>query len=176
MHRRDYNLTALRGAKVLARGGSTGTRTTSLLNAESAAFNSLALETIPSSIGHIRCDHLDEAKATRLSGVGVLHDLTFLDVAVLLEQPCDLGFLETRVNARDKEVGAGVDGAIIVTIATLRAIVLDRSTVLSVRRRYRMCIDCRTAYRSRSLPLGDMERRRDEGSSSRRGDALRSRS
>jgi len=106
--------------------------------------------------------------------VGILHDLALLDLAVLLKEAADLGLLEARVDAGDEEVGAGVDGALIVLVA---AIVLDGSTrwelaggPVCVARGH--CLG--RTYRS--LPLGDIERRRESCPSSRRGDALRSRS
>lgn len=52
--------------------------------------------------------------------------MALFDVTVLLEQARNFSFLETRMDAGDKQIGAGVDGTII--IAALGAVVLDRST------------------------------------------------
>lgn len=120
-------LTTLGRTKVLARGGRTGSGTTGLLNAESAALDDLALETILGGVGHVGSDHLDEAEATRLPGVGVLHDLALLDLAILLEEAGDLGLLETGVDAGDEEVGAGVDGTIVILVVVV--VVLGRGAV-----------------------------------------------
>jgi hypothetical protein len=38
--------------------------------------------------------------------VRVAHDVAVLDVAILLEETCDLLLAERGVNARDEEVGA----------------------------------------------------------------------
>lgn len=120
-------LTTLGRTKVLARGGRTGSGTTGLLNAESAALDDLALETILGGVGHVGSDHLDEAEATRLPGVGVLHDLALLDLAILLEEAGDLSLLETGVDAGDEEVGAGVDGTIVILVVVV--VVLGRGAV-----------------------------------------------
>lgn len=66
----------------------------------------LALEALLGGVSLGRGDHLDEAKAARLLGVGIAHDVTLLDLAILLEETRDLVLGEGRVNARDKEVGA----------------------------------------------------------------------
>jgi len=52
--------------------------------------------------------------------VRVTHDLAFLDIAVLLEHLGHLGFRETRMNTRDEEIGARVDGAVVVVIPRAR--------------------------------------------------------
>ena len=83
-------LTALRRSKVLARSGSTRTSTAGLLNAESAAFDDFTAQTLQGSVGHVGCDHLHEAEAARLAGMGIFHDLAFLDLAVLLKKAGNL--------------------------------------------------------------------------------------
>jgi hypothetical protein len=71
------------------------------------------LKTFLGGIGLISSNHLDKAKTTRFLGVGIKHDLTFLDITVLLEETSDFLLRETRMNASNKEVGARVDCTII---------------------------------------------------------------
>lgn len=111
-------LTTLGGAEVFARGGSARASTTSLLDAQGASLNLLSLQALLGGVGLVRSDHLDEAKATGLLGVRVAHDLALLDITVLLEHASDLLLGQTGVDAGDEEVGARVDGAVIVTVAT----------------------------------------------------------
>jgi len=117
-------LASLRWTKVFARGRGTRTGTTSLLDAQGTTFDNLALKTILGSIGLLSGHHLDEAKATRLLGVGIKHDLTLLDITVLLEKTSDLLLRKTRVDTGDEEVGAWVDCTIILGRATFA---LDRA-------------------------------------------------
>lgn len=105
--------TSLWWAKVLARGRGAWARATSLLNAQGAALNNLALEALLGSIGLLSSDHLDEAEATRLLGVWVKHDLALLDLTVLLEEASDLGLGQAWVNAGDEQVRSRVHGAIV---------------------------------------------------------------
>jgi hypothetical protein len=44
------------------------------------------LQGLLGSVRLIRRDHLDEAEATALAGVRILHDIAFLDLAILLEE------------------------------------------------------------------------------------------
>jgi hypothetical protein len=108
--------TSLGRAKVLARCGSTRAGTTGLLNAHGAALNHLALETLLGGFGLLRSDHLDESKSTGLFGVRVAHDLALLNLAILFEHLGDLSLGQARVDSGDEEVGAGVDGTIIVVL------------------------------------------------------------
>ena len=112
-------LASLGRAEVFAGGRSTRARATSLLNAQSAAFNDLALKALLGGISLLSSDHLDEAEATGLLGVGVKHDLALLDVAILLKEASNLLLGETRVDTGHKEVGSGVDGSIISGWATI---------------------------------------------------------
>jgi len=50
--------------------------------------------------------------------VRIKHDLAFLDVTILLEETSDFLLVEARVDASDKEVGAWVDRAIILSRRT----------------------------------------------------------
>jgi hypothetical protein len=118
-------LASLWWTKVLARGWGTRAGTTSLLDAQGSTFNDLTLKTILGSISLLSSDHLDEAKATRLLGMGIKHDLAFLNIAVFLEETSDLLLGETRVDTGDEEVGAWVDCAVILGRATL---ILGRTT------------------------------------------------
>jgi hypothetical protein len=118
-------LASLGWPKVLARGRGTRTGTTSLLDAQGAALDDLALKAFLSSIGLLSGDHLDESEATGLLGVGVKHDLALLNITVLLKETGDLLLRETRVDAGHEEVGSGVDGSIIGGRAT---VVLGRAT------------------------------------------------
>lgn len=106
-------LASLRGTEVLAGGRSTRAGAAGLLDAQSAAFNDLALKTLLSGIGLLSSDHLDKTEATGLLGVWIKHDLALLDVAVLLEETGDLLLRKTRVDTSHKEIGPGVDGSII---------------------------------------------------------------
>lgn len=106
-------LASLRWTKVLARGWGTRSGTTSLLDAQGTALNDLALKTILGSIGLLSGHHLDEAKATRLLGMGIKHDLALLDITVFLEETSNLLLRKARVDTSDEEVGAWVDCTII---------------------------------------------------------------
>ena len=64
--------------------------------------------------------------------MGVLHDLALLNVTILLEEAGDLLLAQAGVNASDEEVGAGVDGTIIVLGATMM-VLLGRGAVRMVR-------------------------------------------
>jgi hypothetical protein len=112
-------LASLRGTEVLARSRRARAGTTSFLDAQSAAFNDLALKTLLGGIGLLSSDHLDETEATGLLGVGIKHDLALLNVAVLLEKTGDLLLRETRVDTSHEEVGSGVHGSIIRGRATV---------------------------------------------------------
>lgn len=116
--------TSLRGAEVFAGSGSAGTSTASLLDAQGAAINDLALKTILGSVGLVGSDHLDEAEAARLLAVGVAHDLALLDLAVLLEHAGDLSLSKAGVDARHEEVRAGVNCAVIIVVDRTRTAVV----------------------------------------------------
>jgi hypothetical protein len=123
---RDQELLAsLRWTKVLARGWGTRTGTTSLLDAQGTTFNNLTLKTILGGIGLLGGHHLDEAKATRLLGVGIKHDLALLDITIFLEETSDLLFGQARVDTGDEKIGAWVHCTVVLGRATL---VLDRTT------------------------------------------------
>ena len=111
-------LASLRWTKVLARGWGTGAGTTSLLDAQGSALNNLTLKSLLCGISLISSDHLDETEATRLLGMGIKHNLALLDVAVFLEETGDFLFGKARVNTSDEEVGARVDGTVILGRAT----------------------------------------------------------
>lgn len=113
-------LTTLGRAVVLARSGSTGTGTAGLLDAQSPALVDLALQALLGSVCLIRGNHLDETEATRLLGMRVAHDVALLDLAILLEQTCDLILGQGGVDASDEEVGALVAALLRLTIARLR--------------------------------------------------------
>lgn len=107
-------LTSLRWPKVLAGGGSARSSATRLFNAQGATLDLLALKALLSSLSLFGSDHLNEAKSTGLLGVRVTHDLALLNVAILLKHLGNLGFGQARMDASDKEVGAWVDGPVIV--------------------------------------------------------------
>ena len=73
------------------------------------------MKTLLGGVGLVSSDHLDEAKAARLLGMRVAHDVALLDLAVLLEQTSDLLLAQAGVDASDEEVGAGVAAAILST-------------------------------------------------------------
>jgi hypothetical protein len=58
--------------------------------------------------------------------VGVQHDGAVVDITVLLEETRNIGLSQTGVNASDEEVGAGVDGALILFLNGLAG---NRSSV-----------------------------------------------
>jgi hypothetical protein len=134
---KGFQLTALRRAEVLARSRGARADTASLLDVQGAALDDLTAQTLDGGISHVRGDHLDETEAARLARVGVLHDLALLDLAVLLEEAGDLGLLDARVDAGDEEVGARVEGALVVLAA---AIVLDGSAAAGISGR--LCEGC----------------------------------
>lgn len=78
-----------------------------------------SLKALLGRIGLLRGDHLDEAEAARFASVRVAHDVALLDIAVFLEQTGDLLLGQAGVDASDEEVGSGVDGFIIATVARL---------------------------------------------------------
>lgn len=71
------------------------------------------METIAGGISLLRSDHLDEAEATRLSAVGITHDLALLDFAVFLEKSADLFLGQLRMDARNEQVRSRIDGSIV---------------------------------------------------------------
>jgi hypothetical protein len=111
-------LASLRWAEVLARGRSTRAGATSLLDAQSSAFNNLALKALLGGISLLSSDHLDETEAPGLLGVGIEHDLALLDIAILLKETSNLLLRETRVDTSHEEVRSRVDGSIIRRRAT----------------------------------------------------------
>jgi hypothetical protein len=106
-------LASLWWTKVLARSWGTWTGTTSLLDAQSSAFDNLTLETFLGSIGLLSSNHLDETEATRLLCVGVKHDLALLNITVFLEEAGNFLLGQTWVDTSDEKVGARVDCTII---------------------------------------------------------------
>jgi hypothetical protein len=112
-------LASLRWAEVLARGRSTGARTTSLLNAQSTTLNNLTLQTFFGSIRLFSSNHLHESKATRLLAVRVKHDLALLDIAIFFEETSDFDLRETRMDTSDEQVGTRIDCTIIGWRATV---------------------------------------------------------
>ena len=108
----------------------TWTSTTSLLDGKSAALVDLALQGLLRGIGFLRSDHLHESEAARLLGMGVAHDLALLDGTVLGEQASHLILRQAGVDTSDKEVRAGVDGTIVVTVTV---VILDRSAAQTIR-------------------------------------------
>lgn len=106
-------LTTLGRAVVLAWSGSARFGAASLLDAQRPTLVDFTLQTLFGRVSLFGSDHLDEAKAARLLSVRVAHDVTLLDVAVLLKETCDLLLGEGRVNARDEQVGALVAAALV---------------------------------------------------------------
>jgi hypothetical protein len=88
----------------------------------------LTLEALLSCISLVRGDHLDETEATRLLCVRVAHNVTLLDLAILLEETGDLLLGERGMDASDEEVGARVAAAWVVVI--LVALSWRRATAL----------------------------------------------
>ena len=124
--KKGVKLTTLGGTKVFARSRLTRAAPAGLLNAQSAAFDNLALETLFGSIGLFGSVHLDETKATRFLAVGIHHDGTVVDITVLLEQTRQIRLGQTGVNASHEEVGTGVHGAFLILLSFD---VLNRTTI-----------------------------------------------
>lgn len=118
-------LTSLRRTKVLSRSRGTGASATSLLDAQSASFYDFTLQTIFSCISLVGSNHLDEAEPSRLLGMGILHDLALLDLAVFLEEAGDFRLGEAGMNSGNEEVGTRVNGAIFVLAAILVLVTTD---------------------------------------------------
>lgn len=108
--------TTLGRSKVFAGSRSARLGTTSLLDAQGAAFVLLALQTILGCIGLFRRCHLDEAKATALASVWVTHDVALLDHTVLFKKTRDLLLGETRVDAGHEEIRSGVGGLLVIVL------------------------------------------------------------
>ena len=113
--------TSLWGTEIFAWCRRARSCTSSFFDAESTAFDDFTLETIFGGIGFFSSHHLDETKATRLLGVWIFHDRAPLHVAILLEEPRDLSFRQTRMYPRDEEVGARIDSGPF-TVVTAAAI------------------------------------------------------
>lgn len=98
--------TSLWGTKVFSGGGCTRLAATSLLDAERAAFNHLAIEPILRGISLVGSHHLDEPETTGFAGVGVAHDTAVLHISVFFKETLDIRLDEARVNAGAEEVRA----------------------------------------------------------------------
>jgi hypothetical protein len=80
----------------------------------------LTLEALLSCVSLVGGDHLDETEATRLLCVRVAHDVTLLDLAILLEETSDLLLGKRGMDASDEEVGARVAAArVVILLVTL---------------------------------------------------------
>lgn len=123
-------LTSLRRAKVLARRGSTGAGTTSLLDAERPTLDDLTLETILGGVSLVRGHHLDESEASGLLGMRVSHDLALVDLSVLLEDSRNFSFRQFGVDTSHKQVGARVDRLVVVVIVVVSLMVSLASVIL----------------------------------------------
>lgn len=158
----EHELTALGRSEVLAGGRSTGLATASLLDAQGAALDDLALQALFGSISLLSRDHVDKAEATRLLGVGIDHDRAVLDIAVLFEQTRDVGLRQTRVNTSDKQVGASVDGTLILIFHRLawRSSGKPVSCVQSSRNRWNTCR--RSGHWGSGCERGRLEVHREE--------------
>lgn len=77
-----------------------------------------ALEALLRSVGLVRSDHLDEAKAARLFRVRITHDVALLHLTVLLKQAGDLFLGQAGVDASHEEIGAGIAAIVVVVAAT----------------------------------------------------------
>jgi hypothetical protein len=108
--------TSLRRTEVLAGRGRTRTSAAGLFNAHSAAFDDLALEAFPGSLSLFRGNHFNESESTRFLGVRVSHDLAFLNLTILFKHLGDLSLRQTRMDTSDEEVGAGVNGTIVILL------------------------------------------------------------
>lgn len=108
--------TSLRRTEVLAGRGRARASAAGLFDAHSAAFDDLALEAFPGGLSLFGGDHFDESKSTRLLGVRVSHDLALLNLTILFKHLGDLSLRQTRMDTSDKEVGAGVNGTIVILL------------------------------------------------------------
>ena len=75
--------TALGRTEVFARGRSAGFGAASLLDAESPAFDVLALQAILRCVRLLSGHHANKAEAARLSCPWVAHDVALLDFSIL---------------------------------------------------------------------------------------------
>jgi hypothetical protein len=80
----------------------------------------LSLETLLGGISLVGGDHLDEPEAARLLRVRVAHDVTLLDLAILLEETRHLFLGERWVDAGDEEVGTRIAGAFFILFVARR--------------------------------------------------------
>jgi hypothetical protein len=78
-----------------------------------------ALQALLGSVCLVRGDHLDEAKATRLLGVRIAHDVALLDLAILLEETSNLFFGQRGVDTSDEQVGSLVAALLLLDVARL---------------------------------------------------------
>jgi hypothetical protein len=100
----------LGGTEVLSGCRSARTAATRLLDAQGTALDDLALEALLGCVGLLGSNHVDEAEATGLLGVGVQHDRAVIDITVLLEETRNVGFGQAWVDASDEQVGAAIKG------------------------------------------------------------------
>jgi len=77
------------------------------------------LKSLLGSIGLVSSDHLDESKATGLLGMRIKHNLALLDITIFFKEASHFGFRQTWVNSSHEEVGAWVDGTIILRRTTV---------------------------------------------------------
>lgn len=102
------SLTSLGRAEVLARCWSPRAASPSFLNAQSTTFNVLTLKSLLGCIRLLGSDHLDETEATRLLGVRIFHNRASFYITILLEQARHISLIETRMDAGNEEIRAGV--------------------------------------------------------------------
>lgn len=133
-------LTSLRRTEVLAGSGCARASAAGLLDAKGTAVDDFALQAILGSIGLVGGDHLDETESAGLLGMGVLHDLAFLNLTVLLEEARNLAFRQSGMDASHEQVGAGVDGAVFIVVLVATVVFLH-VTMTGFALGSRSCVD-----------------------------------
>jgi hypothetical protein len=80
----------------------------------------MTLKGIASGVGLVRSHHLDESEAARVARVRIAHNLALLYVSILFKHGGYVSFGQTRVDAGDEKVGAGVLAFFLVVRAAQR--------------------------------------------------------
>jgi hypothetical protein len=110
---------------VLSGGRSSRPRAAGDLYGKSSALVVLTLQAAHGSVSLVGGAHLDEAKASRVLGMGVPHDLALLDDAVDSKQILEVLVADAGMDACHEQVGAGVAGVFAI-IAIRRSVTGSR--------------------------------------------------
>ena len=80
----------------------------------------LTLQTLLGSIGLIRVQHVDEAKAARVPSMRVAKDVAFFDFAKFREELNHVIFIQTRMKSGDEKVRSGVASCLFIFLWRFR--------------------------------------------------------